>query len=184
MKSKATVCDYCGEPSKWGYYRFDGRHVCDDCGDFVLHVMESNGSLQAMVSASRLDECTQKLHGHPTLPGKVNSPLKDLLVGVAPGKHDVIIFDAGSQHDGVIVNPAKHRKFFTICHKIGSRFFVLISHMCVAIGVKISLPNVKAHLPLGARANVERGVEVVITENHVNRAAPGGWMQRLVRLIL
>ena len=37
-----------------------------------------------------------------------------------------------------------------------------------------------AHPPLGARASVERGVEVVITENHVNRAAPSGWMQRLV----
>ena len=41
-----------------------------------------------------------------------------------------------------------------------------------------------AHPPLGARANVERGVEVVITENHVNRAAPSGWMERLVRLFI
>ena len=48
-------------------------------------------------------------------------------------------------------------------------------------GSKISSANVKAHPPLGARANVERGVEVVITENHVNRAAPSGWMERLVR---
>ena len=43
--------------------------------------------------------------------------------------------------------------------------------------------NVKAHPPLGARASVERGVDVVITENHVNRAAPSGWMERLVRLL-
>ena len=41
-----------------------------------------------------------------------------------------------------------------------------------------------AHPPLGARASVERGVEVVITENHVNRAAPSGWMERLVRFLL
>ena len=40
-----------------------------------------------------------------------------------------------------------------------------------------------AHPPLGARASVERGVEVVIAENHVNRAAPSGWMERLVRLL-
>ena len=44
--------------------------------------------------------------------------------------------------------------------------------------------NVKAHPPLGARANVEHGVEVVITGNHVNRAAPSGWMERLVLLLL
>ena len=42
------------------------------------------------------------------------------------------------------------------------------------------LENVKAHPPLGARANVERGVEVVVTGHHVNRAAPSGWMERLV----
>ena len=46
------------------------------------------------------------------------------------------------------------------------------------------LPNVKAHPPLGARASVERGVDVVITENHVTRAAPSGWMERLVRHLL
>ena len=39
-----------------------------------------------------------------------------------------------------------------------------------------------AHPPLGASANVERGVEVVVTGNHVNRAAPSGWMERLVLL--
>ena len=44
--------------------------------------------------------------------------------------------------------------------------------------------NVKAHPPLGARESVERGVEVVITENHVNRTAPSGWMERLVLLIV
>ena len=37
-----------------------------------------------------------------------------------------------------------------------------------------------AHPPLGGKANVERGVEVVVTGNHVNGAAPSGWMERLV----
>ena len=46
------------------------------------------------------------------------------------------------------------------------------------------LANVKAHPPLGARASVERGVEVVITEKHVNRAAPSGWMERLVSILI
>ena len=50
----------------------------------------------------------------------------------------------------------------------------------VSAMVFISSTNVKAHPPLGARANVERKVEVVITGNHVNRAAPSGWMERLV----
>jgi hypothetical protein len=42
----------------------------------------------------------------------------------------------------------------------------------------------KAHPPLGAGAEVYHGVEVVITENHVNRTAPSGWMVRLVRLLV
>ena len=40
----------------------------------------------------------------------------------------------------------------------------------------------KAHPPLGARAEVSHGVEVVITGKHVNRTAPSGWMVRLVLL--
>ena len=47
-----------------------------------------------------------------------------------------------------------------------------------------SLAERLAHPPLGARANVERGFDVQITENHVNRAAPSGWMERLVRVSL
>jgi hypothetical protein len=42
----------------------------------------------------------------------------------------------------------------------------------------------KAHPPLGARAEVYQGVEVVITRNHRNRTAPSGWMVRLVRLFI
>ena len=38
----------------------------------------------------------------------------------------------------------------------------------------------KAHPPLGARAEVYYGVEVVVTRNHRNRTAPSGWMVRLV----
>jgi hypothetical protein len=41
----------------------------------------------------------------------------------------------------------------------------------------------KAHPPLGARAEVSHGVNVVITGNHVKRTAPSGWMVRLVLLI-
>jgi len=40
-----------------------------------------------------------------------------------------------------------------------------------------------AHPPLGASAHFEYGVEVVIMENHGNRAAPSGWMMRLVSLL-
>ena len=36
------VCDYCGESSPWGWYRFDGGHVCDDCAEFVMHANETN----------------------------------------------------------------------------------------------------------------------------------------------
>ena len=37
-----------------------------------------------------------------------------------------------------------------------------------------------AHPPLEARASVDRGVSVVVTESHGNRAASSGWMMRLV----
>ena len=43
--------------------------------------------------------------------------------------------------------------------------------------------NVQAHPPLVARVHVERRAEVIITENHVNRAAIGGWIERLVMLL-
>jgi hypothetical protein len=39
----------------------------------------------------------------------------------------------------------------------------------------------KAHPPLEAGAEVDRGISVVVTENHGNRAASSGWMMRLVR---
>ena len=42
----------------------------------------------------------------------------------------------------------------------------------------------KAHPPLGARAEVSHGVEVVITGKHLNRTAPSGWMVRLVLLLI
>ena len=42
----------------------------------------------------------------------------------------------------------------------------------------------RAHPPLGARAEVSHGIKVVITEKHVNRTAPSGWMVRLVGLII
>jgi hypothetical protein len=38
----------------------------------------------------------------------------------------------------------------------------------------IILPNVKEHATLSARASVDHGVEVEITEEHVNRAADRG----------
>lgn len=38
----------------------------------------------------------------------------------------------------------------------------------------------RAHPPLGAGAGVDHGVDVVITESHGNRAAPSGWMMRLI----
>lgn len=38
----------------------------------------------------------------------------------------------------------------------------------------------KAHPPLGAVADVDHGVEVIIIINHRNRTASSGWMVRLV----
>jgi hypothetical protein len=46
------------------------------------------------------------------------------------------------------------------------------------IGLKF-LTERRAHPPLGARAEVNHRVRVVVTEKHRNRAAPSGWMVRL-----
>ena len=43
-----------------------------------------------------------------------------------------------------------------------------------------SSANVKEHAPLSARARVDHGVEVQITEDHENRAADRGCVSRLV----
>jgi hypothetical protein len=50
--------------------------------------------------------------------------------------------------------------------------------------VFIFLPNVKEHATLSARASVDHGVDVEVTEDHVNRAADRGCVSRLVRLII
>lgn len=43
-------------------------------------------------------------------------------------------------------------------------------------------PNVQEHAPPLAGASVDRGVRVKVTQEHVNRAASGGCVSRLVRL--
>jgi len=43
--------------------------------------------------------------------------------------------------------------------------------------------NVKEHATLSAGASVDHGVDVEITENHVNRAADRGCVSRLVLLL-
>ena len=42
------------------------------------------------------------------------------------------------------------------------------------------MPNVIAHVPLGAGARVTHGFEVIVTENHLNETAPSGYVARLV----
>jgi hypothetical protein len=154
MKSAATLCDYCGEPSKWGYYRFDGGHVCDDCGDFLLHAVGSHGGLQTVVIADRDHECPQELLGHPALLRKMDRPLEDLLVSITPGKHDIVIPDARNQDNGVTINPAKPRKLFSVCNAICD---IILHHMRLVFGVKNSLPNVKEHAPSLATPSAETG---------------------------
>ena len=41
----------------------------------------------------------------------------------------------------------------------------------------------RAHPPLGAGADMDHGVDIVITGRHGNKAAPSGWMMRLVILL-
>jgi len=44
--------------------------------------------------------------------------------------------------------------------------------------------SVKEHATLAAGANVDHGVDVKTTENHVNRAADRGCVSRLVRILV
>ena len=46
------------------------------------------------------------------------------------------------------------------------------------------LHNVKEHAPPLARASVDHGVRVEVKREHVNRAASGGCVSRLVRLLV
>ena len=48
-------------------------------------------------------------------------------------------------------------------------------------GVFIFEANVKEHAPLSVGAHVDRGVDVITTEDHENRAADRGCVSRLVR---
>jgi hypothetical protein len=48
---------------------------------------------------------------------------------------------------------------------------------------RLSLPNVKEHATLSARARVDHGVEVKTIGEHVNRAADRGCVSRLVGLL-
>jgi len=185
MKPTPTVCDYCGEPSKWGYYRFDGGHVCDECGDFLLHAVKSHGSLQPMVSAGGLDECTQKIHGHPILPRKVNRPLKDLLVSITLEKHDIVIIDAASnQHDSVIIDPAKPRKFSVIFHKVGNCLFILVHGVISMFGVKISSTNVKERAPPQRGRTLRRGKAFILRVMLLTERLVAVAVSRLVRFFI
>jgi len=56
--------------------------------------------------------------------------------------------------------------------------------MRVVRGTSSFLPNVKEHAPPLARASVDHGVSVKITQEHVNRAASGGCVSRIVRLLI
>ncbi len=56
-------------------------------------------------------------------------------------------------------------------------------HGYIGIG-RAKSPNVKEHAPPLARASFGRGVRVEITEEHVNRAASGGCVSLIVRLLL
>jgi hypothetical protein len=51
---------------------------------------------------------------------------------------------------------------------------VIVSRFCDFSAERI------AHPPLGARADMDHGVDVVISGRHGNRTAPSGWMMRLV----
>ena len=142
MKSTKRVCDYCGEPSKWGYYRFDGGHVCDDCGDFVHHAVGSHGKIKLVVVSGSDDESPQERHGHPTLSRKVDRPLKDLLVSITPVDHDVVFIYPSIQHDCVTIDTAKPRNFFAIRDVFKKRFLVLIHNIIGVITGKVSSTNV------------------------------------------
>ena len=61
-------------------------------------------------------------------------------------------------------------------------FLDAIREMAKIMDEPDSLPNVKAHPPLPAGAEVDHGVKVVTTGCHLNRAAGRGWMSRLVSL--
>lgn len=68
---------------------------------------------------------------------------------------------------------------------IGPRLHVVIRRLRFSDYAPYSfLAYRRAHAPLGAATEVTHGVDVVVTENHVNRTAPSGCVARLVRPII
>ncbi len=69
----------------------------------------------------------------------------------------------------------------SLAHKISLVFHTDLAD-CYRAGTHgIYSAQRKAHPPLGAGAEVDHGVEVVVAKNHRTRTAPSGWMVRPVR---
>ena len=129
MKSTATVCDYCGETSKWGYYNIDGLKVCDDCGDFVRSATsEPTSRLKSVVRASCGNEHPNHLAINPVLLGQVHHPGNDLGMSGARCQGDIIVGIIGVENknitaDLISTHPRFHsllevfRKLFGVIHK-------------------------------------------------------------------
>ena len=102
MKSTATVCGYCGEPSKWGYYNIDGLKVCDDCGDFVRGATsEPTSRLKSVMRASCGDEHPNHLAINPILLGKVHHPGNDLGMSRARRQGDIVVGIIGVENENI-----------------------------------------------------------------------------------
>jgi len=93
----------------------------------------------------------------PEVPIRPTS-LETLEVGIV-GQHDVALGVGVDDHNVAVV------EVFSGVDEL---------HGSVGVGSEISLSNVKEHAPPLAGASVRRGVRVVVTEDHVNRAASGG----------
>jgi len=168
-------CDYCGEPSKWGYYLFDGLRVCDECGDFVLKALSgSDERTEAMPTARCQHEGSQHVGRNPRLLCEMDRPLQDLLVVVTSRQSDIVSSRPGDQRDEIAVYTAKSSKLCLVIHRLLGRIAILGHHFLGMCGLEISSTNVKEHAPPLARAHVETGEKVHITGDVFDRAASGG----------
>ncbi len=158
MKSTGNVCEYCGEPSKWGYYNIDGMKICDECGDFVRSAESESGSRIKTVMRTRGgNKHPQHLAVEPVLLREVHHPGDDLGIRRAGIKVDIVVNIIGIEDKDVAANligthsrlhPLLEvfRKLFSVCHKWCGGFLN-------------SSTNVKVHTPLPARADVETEVK-------------------------
>lgn len=143
MKTATRTCDFCGDPSKWGYYRIDGMSACDTCGDFLIHLDASLGVAKPVSPTSRDDESPKVIELHPGLGGEMDSPCCDRLMGRTVCQGDLVICGTALQEDAISDHPAEVHKFLITFKRFSECLGVQFVHFFGGSRLKASSSEVR-----------------------------------------